>query len=169
MKNEQGKLQKLSYQLPCFQKLFSEQDFERIVAKGCFPLTPLAAYALLHISERVAQNERTIFTFLADDGQGSLSWLLERNEENWVGVDKIYDYFKSMFRETEDVPMIHSEWLKAEYALGKAETEDEKAVIKAIAVIRMLHREDELPAQDQAICLALGMDPERSIVLQWKN
>lgn len=70
--------------------------------------------------------------------------------------------FKSMFRETEDVPMIHSEWLKAEYALGKAETEDEKAVIKAIAVIRMLHREDELPAQDQAICLALGMDPERS-------
>lgn len=66
-----------------------------------------------------------------------------------------------MFRETEDVPMIHSEWLKAEYALGKAETEDEKAVIKAIAVIRMLHREDELPAQDQAICLALGMDPEK--------
>lgn len=161
VKNEQGKLQKLSYQLPCFQKLFSEQDFERIVAKGCFPLTPLAAYALLHISERVAQNERTIFTFLADDGQGSLSWLLERNEENWVGVDKIYDYFKSMFRETEDVPMIHSEWLKTEYALGKAETEDEKAVIKAIAVIRMLHREDELPAQDQAICLALGMDPEK--------
>mgnify|MGYP000903626168 FL=1 len=29
VKNEQGKLQKLSYQLPCFQKLFSEQDFER--------------------------------------------------------------------------------------------------------------------------------------------
>lgn len=126
-----------------------------------FPADTACAYALLHISERVAQNERTIFTFLADDGQGSLSWLLERNEENWVGVDKIYDYFKSMFRETEDVPMIHSEWLKAEYALGKAETEDEKAVIKAIAVIRMLHREDELPAQDQAICLALGMDPEK--------
>ena len=58
VKNEQGKFQKLSYQLPCFQKLFSEQDFERIVAKGCFPLTPLAAYALLHISERVAQNEK---------------------------------------------------------------------------------------------------------------
>lgn len=160
-KKEHGKITELSYLLPCFQKLFSKQDFKRIVAKGCFPLTPLAAYALLHISERVAQNERTIFTFLADDGQGSLSWLLERSEEIWVGIDKIYDYFKAMFRETEDAPMIHSEWLKAEYALGRAETEAEKAIIKAIAVIRMLHREDELPAQDQEICLALGIDQEK--------
>ena len=161
MENEQGKFLELSYQLPCFQKLFSKQDFDQIVAKGCFPLTPLAAYALLHISERVAQNERTIFTFLADDGQGSLSWLLERNKEVWVGIDKIYDYFKPMFRETEDAPMIRSEWLKAEYALGKAESEEEKEVIKAIAVIRMLHREDELPAQDSAIWLSLGMQQKK--------
>ena len=156
-----GDIVEKTYYVPCFQKLFAENEYLETLGKGCYPLLPLTAYALLCISEKVAQNERTIFTFLAEEEQGSLSWLLQKGIEDFIGIDKIYDYFKSMFRETEDVPMIHSEWLKAEYALGKAETEDEKAVIKAIAVIRMLHREDELPAQDQAICLALGMDPEK--------
>ncbi len=146
--------------LPCFAKLFEEEDFRRVLMRGCFPLTPVTAYALLRISEKVAQNERTIFTFLADEGQGSLPWLLQNGEQNWIGVDKIYDYFKGLFRENNDQQQIHAEWLVAEYALARAATENERKVIKAMAVIRMIHREEELPAQKLPIRLGLAMEQE---------
>lgn len=41
-----------SYQLACFSHLFEKEDFNQIVAKGCYPLTPVCAYALLNISEK---------------------------------------------------------------------------------------------------------------------
>lgn len=151
---------KESWQLPCFRKLFLPEEFESMIAKGCFPMAPLFNYALLHISEQVAQNERTIFTFLAGDGQGSLRWLLQKGQEHLIGVDKIYDYFKGLFRETADLPYIHNEWMKAEEALAKVEDNTEKAVIKALAVIRMIHREEELPAKDETIRLALAISKD---------
>lgn len=145
-----------SYQLPCFRKLFTQGEYKEIIARGCFPLVPLFPYALLHISEKTAQNERTIFTFLADKNQGSLDWLLQRGADELIGIDKIYDYFKGLFRENTDQPQIHHEWLKAEYALAKTDDTAEKAVIKAIAVIRMIHREEELPTRDASIRLGLA-------------
>ena len=69
----------------------------KTLGKGCYPLLPLTAYALLCISEKVAQNERTIFTFLAEEEQGSLSWLLQKGIEDFIGIDKIYDYLKICF------------------------------------------------------------------------
>lgn len=147
-----------SWQLPCFQKLFTSKEFNETIAKGCFPLTPLFSYALLHISERIAQNERTIFTFLAAEGQGSLAWLIEREEAELIGIDKIYDYFKSLFRENVEQPKIHGEWLKAEYALEQTSDKRAQSVIKAIAIIQMIGRSEELPANQETIALALAMD-----------
>lgn len=149
-----------SYELPCFSGIFTEKEFEKTIAKGCFPLTPLGAYLLLHISEKVAQNERTIFTFLADEGQGCLPWLLQKYPEQFVGADRIYDYFKNLFRETEDAPQIHNEWLKTEYALSRTDDRTETAIIKTLALIRMINREEELPAKSEEIRLAAGLSKE---------
>lgn len=146
--------------LSCFRKLFSGEEFERILAKGCFPLAPAVCYALIHISERIAQNERTVFTFLAGEGQGGLAWLLERDGESLIGIDKIYDYFRNLFRETTEQPKLHGEWLKAEDALARTADGTERAVIKAIAVIRMVGREEEFPAKKRTIRLALAMEEE---------
>ena len=44
-------------------------------------MLPLTAYALLNISEKVAQNERSIFTFLANDEKGSLVNLIENGAD----------------------------------------------------------------------------------------
>ena len=83
---------------------------------------PLTAYMLLHISEKVAQNERSIFTYLAHDEKGSLCRIVEEctlDEADYgIGADTIYDYFKNLFRGDGTYAIIHNEWLKAEYALG---------------------------------------------------
>lgn len=147
-----------SYQLPCFCRLFADyQSYEKIMVKGCFPLTPVCAYALLHISERAAQNERTIFTFLTTRESGSLPEILRRGREGLIGIDTVYDYFNSIFRESTDQPNIHNEWLKADYALKEAKTDAQKKVIKAIALIRMIRREEELPTQDTPVYAALSI------------
>ncbi len=150
-----------SREMPCFCRLFSEEDFFETIGKGCFPLTPLSGYALLRISERVAQNERTVFTFLAGDGQGSMGWILRRGGDALVGMDRLYDYFTPLFRDAADQPSVHREWAKAENALDCLSDEAERAVVKALAVIRMIRREDELPAREASVCLSLAMDEER--------
>lgn len=48
--------------------------------------------AALHFG-KVAQNERTIFTFLAEEEQGSLSWLLQKGIEDFIGIVKFMNYF----------------------------------------------------------------------------
>lgn len=156
--SEYCSLMEESWNLPCFRKTFMREEFWEMIAKGCFPFVPLFSYALIHISEQIAQNERTIFTFLADGGQGSFMWLLQKGQEKLIGIDKIYDYFRSLFRETADVPYIHNEWMKAETALAKTADETERAVIKALAIIRMIRKEEELPAKEKTIRLALALE-----------
>ncbi len=53
-----------SYQIKELRTLFDKKDFDVIVGRGAFPLTPLSACLLLRLSEKIAQNERTLFTFL---------------------------------------------------------------------------------------------------------
>lgn len=54
------------YSLPAFRSGFDETEFKNVIFNGCYPLNPIAAYLLLNISEKVAQNERTLFTFISN-------------------------------------------------------------------------------------------------------
>lgn len=146
-----------SYRVPCFSGNFEKEEYEDVIAYGTFPLIPLAAYCLLAISEKVAQNERSIFTFLANDDQGSLVRLIE-NSNTVLAADVIYNYFENMFKKNKELPVIHNEWLKAEYAISKVETNNEIRLIKTIAIMRMVNRGDEFPINKNTIRLASGLN-----------
>lgn len=146
-----------SWSLKSFQALFSIEDYKKIVGEGCFPLTPVAASLLLILSEKIAQNERTVFTYIASRDDGSLLKALQKiKTPDFIGVDGIYDYFAPLFKE-ETENRVHHEWLKAEYALSKTLNKAEQAIIKTIAVIRMINRSDELIASDKFLRAASGM------------
>jgi len=63
-----------------FRELKGEA-FEQKVVYGCFPLAPLTVYSLLKVSELVGQNERTLFTFLANHGKNTLSEFIEKQKQ----------------------------------------------------------------------------------------
>lgn len=67
-----------TYALKAFSSLFTPEDYNEIVGKGCFPLTPVAAMLLLNLSEKIAQNERTIFTYIASKDSNGLAVTLRR-------------------------------------------------------------------------------------------
>lgn len=149
-----------SWSLKSFQALFSTEDYRKIVGEGCFPLTPVAASLLLILSEKIAQNERTVFTYIASRDDGSLLKTLQKSKiPDFIGVDGIYDYFAPLFKD-ESESRVHHEWLRAEYALSQTSKKVEQAVIKTIAVIRMINRSDELIASDKFLRAASGMPEE---------
>lgn len=145
--------------IPYFKTLFSKEYFEKIIGRGCYPLTPIASYLLLIISQKIAQNERTLFTFLAgQDVNGLGSLIRTKGEESYLGGEVVYDYFENVFREEVNNVEVHSEWLKAEYALSHTDEKTEQAFIKNVALLHMIHRENEMPSSDCNIRLAMGTD-----------
>lgn len=157
---ENEKIIKASYKIPCFESMFKEKDYYNIVVQGCFPMLPITAYSLLNISEKVAQNERSIFTFLANDERGSIVNIVENGAENLLSVEVVYDYFQSLFKDNVSLTNIHNEWLKAEYALTKAESFHEEKIIKAIAILHMINKNEEIPVKNKEIRLAAGLGQE---------
>lgn len=154
-----SQITQLSYEHKSFSSLFTPDDYKKIVADGCFPLTPVAAALLLSLSEKIAQNERTIFTYITSKDSASLSRTINKYKSVcYIGAASIYDYFEPLF--IEEANSIHDEWLKADYALGLTDQQDEKAVIKTVAVVRMVNRPDELIASDKYLRLASGLSEE---------
>lgn len=150
-----------NYQLPLFSVMFTKEEFYCTVGEGCFPLTPIAAYLLLQISQRVAQNERTLFTFLAGSDEKGLENQIHRQKDiGFLGADIIFDYFEDIFREEVSKTEIHREWMKAVWALEQVQEPYQKSFIKTLTIITMLHRDNELPPADLPIRLAMGIKEE---------
>ena len=145
------------YQLPAFKTNFSMNDFDEIVLKGCYPLNPIAAYLLLNISEKVAQNERTLFTFISNDEQHSMARYVSEHTSDmgWeIGADLIYDYFCNVFKKDIANELVHNIWLGAEYAISKCKSVEEIKLIKALALIQIVNKPEELSADEKYLSLA---------------
>ena len=150
-----------SYQVQELRTLFDKKDFDEIVGRGAFPLTPLSACLLLRLSEKIAQNERTLFTFLTGKDLYSLATYVERcSNIEFAGAPLIYDYFSQLLEGEKD-QTVHREWLNAENAIAKTEDEDARNILKAIAVIRMMNQPGEFPANAEFLYLATGLEKER--------
>lgn len=146
-----------TYTLKTFSSLFTYEDYRNIVARGCFPLTPVAAMLLLNLSEKIAQNERTIFTYITSKDKDGLARTVAKSKSvDFIGVNSVYDYFTSLFKE-DAATGIHHEWLKADYAISKTDNAVEQAIIKSIAVIHMVNKPDDIVAKEKHIALSLGL------------
>lgn len=155
------------YNLPVFKSNFLESEFNSIILKGCYPLNPIASYLLLNISEKVAQNERTLFTFISNDEPHSMARFVAEHtaDQEWsIGADLIYDYFSTLFKKDVTNEHIHNIWLSAEFALGKCVNEDQKKIIKALALVLIVNKEDEIPATEKYLRLCVNAyDPDQAI------
>ncbi len=159
------------YQLPCFRSSFTYEDFKEIIIEGCYPLNPIAAYLLLNISEKIAQNERTLFTFIANDEAGSLARFIKNHkagEKAIVDADMIYDYFSGLFKNEVLNTSVHNIWLNAEYALSKCNDESERKLIKTLACFLITGKE-ELPATRSFLLNACDNDFDEGLLDELKK
>ncbi len=83
-----------------FPDVFNTKYVEEIISES-FPLHPSAFCLLPLLSEKVAQNERTMFSFLTRDEDSSLPRFLKNSflstdQLNYIGPFDLYSYFKQL-------------------------------------------------------------------------
>jgi len=136
------------YRTGIFEEL-GEDEFEKIIMKGCFPLHPFTVYSLIRISEMVGQNERTLFTFLSESEEHTLQAFLQQDFDkesiSLLTPDVIFDYFADLFRMEVFQPKIHSIWAKANAALKQATDCTQQKLIKTIAIMLIISEDKFVP------------------------
>lgn len=142
--------------------IFNNEFLEKNLFYGCFPLNPITIYSIIRISEYVAQNERTLFTFISDTDDDSFNSFLHSSEKGLFNVDKIYDYFSNVFQK-EETNSIRNIWYRAESILSKLENQNERKVIKVLSIILMINEFDVLMPTEELISLSIELNISETI------
>ena len=129
--------------------------------KDCFPLHPVSTFILPRLSERVAQNERTLFTFLSAEGTATLASFLDsyKNGFTLVTPDQIYDYFEPLLKKEVYEGEIHNTFILTSTILNQLpEGTLGSKIIKTISLIYILEQFERLsPTKEQIIGIYSGV------------
>lgn len=130
--------------------IFDEKDenMVQIVIKECYPLHPISTFILPRLSEKVAQNERTLFTFLSSDQKNTLSAFLKTAKGDFpmLTPDYIYDYFEPLLRKEPYTSETHRLYKLTSNLLRKIEPKSLGAkIIKTISLIYIIEQFEKLP------------------------
>jgi hypothetical protein len=117
--------------------------------RGCYPLHPISTFILPRLSERVAQNERTLFTFLSSDERYTLSTFLGiegKVDFPLLTPDYLYDYFEPLLRKEPYTSEAHKIYKLTTTVLQKVELYSLDAkILKTIALIYLVEQFEKLP------------------------
>ena len=134
------------YAHPIFSGM-SENEIQKTI-EGCYPLHPVSTFILPRLSERVAQNERTLFTFLSANSISTLPAYLEScndQEFSLITPDRIYDYFEPLFKKEVYAGALHENYILTELILEQLEENSlESKVVKCISLIYILEQFEKL-------------------------
>lgn len=138
---------------------YDDNEYREYIVEGCFPLNPYSTYTLPIISEKVAQNERTLFTYLSKDEPNSLIDLVsdDENEFDLVTIDKLYDYFEPLFRKETFNEAIYDVWVKIDTALKIPYHDVDKKILKALGIIYIVNDFTSLPPTEKIIANVLNI------------
>lgn len=113
--DEQSKLSaEVCKQLGLFSD-FNVSELQSLLRRA-YPLEPTTLYLLPRISGRVAQNERTLFSFL--------NFI---DFQNHVRPDHLYEYFSPEMRTDTAVGGTYKQWLETQNALSKLDDDNDLA------------------------------------------
>jgi len=105
---------------------FKAKELQELLA-AAYPLEPVSFYLLPRISSRVAQNERTLFSFLYEQDLNAV-----------VSPDVIYDYFSNEMHADTAVGGTSKHWLQTESAIAKCAGDvDSEKVLKCACLLGM--------------------------------
>lgn len=132
-----------------------ENDIGKII-RECYPLHPLSIFILPRLSERIAQNERTLFTFLSAEQRYTLNDYLGKNDEESFKLltpDYIFDYFDSLLKKENYNSDIYKNYKLLKTVLLKVEENSlESKILKTIALIYFVEQFERVaPTQDTII------------------
>lgn len=149
--------------------LFSANGNELNTAvEGCYPLHPVSTFILPRLSERVAQNERTLFTFLSAEGTSTLRSFIDNFDDDsftLITPDAIYDYFEPLFKKETYGGEIHKTYVLTSAILSSLPLQSlEAKIVKTISLIYVLAQFERLkPTKDEIVGVYSSSFPVKEI------
>ncbi len=133
---------------------------------GGFPLNPITLFSLDKLSKKVAQNERTFFTYLASEEPNSLFKQLETmdtSEFHFIGLDALFDYFEPniMAYRSPEVSEAYKKYQMAKNKIGTLNNNCiEQKLLKAMTVILIIGDTETLSADESTLTYVIDEDNE---------
>jgi len=154
--DEFGELEK-QYQRNLLFSDLQESEIHKLVY-GCYPLHPSSTFILPRLSERVAQNERTLFTFLSSEGDSTLLSFLNGYDDDCFKVitpDLIFDYFEPLFKKESFASTLHEHYVLCALILNDLEPDAlECKIVKAISLMYILEQFEKLkPTRSEIVAM----------------
>lgn len=147
--------------LPVFSGEFPKSYLEKQIIDDCYPLHPITTYLLIKINERVAQNERTLFTFLAKKTKNSLINIIEAEYDySYILPSVVFDYFEELLLSDKDDFNLQKTASKAVSALNNTDSRKEQEFIKTLALLMIINEKDFMPTNISVLSAAMMLEQE---------
>lgn len=143
--------------------LLGREQIENLI-RSTYPLHPLSVFALVQLSSRVAQNERTMFTFLTSDEPYALRGLVRKHLDyavfDFVRPAEIWDYFEDAVRADIGGLGTHRFWSGVTHALDKVAEDDRLGaqVVKTLGVLLICAENTSVRPNTEMIAWAVGQE-----------
>ena len=138
--------------------IFADLPVEEVEALiySCYPLHPVSTFVLPRLSECIAQNERTLFTFLSAKGTSTLPNFLDVYDDDhfqMITPDLIYDYFEPLFKKEPYSSDLYKTYQLTTTILAKLDPSSiESKIVKTLSLIYVLEQFEKLaPTRDELV------------------
>jgi len=134
----------------------SAEDAIDILA-NCYPLHPIATLLLPTLCQKVAQNERTLFSYLGSQEYFGFQDSLNRiqNVGDWVLPWEIFEYFIENQPSSTTDHATHRRWVEVITAIDRLDDSDEREVqlLKTIGLFNIIGRQAGFKASSEILTL----------------
>lgn len=124
----------------------------------CYPLHPITALVLPQLCQKVAQNERTLFSFIGSHEPFGFRELALHSKDGFIGLDGIYDYFIANQSGAITDTLTQKRWYEVVSAvdrLGDAEV-NVVSVLKAIGLLNIIGVRGGFKASEELLVILFG-------------
>lgn len=138
---------------------------QKIVVEGCFPLHPLAAYCLPLLNRQLAQNERTMFSFIWDEKCGLKSFIEQASlitHDGWLNLlslDYLFPYFEVNIKERHYELYLLYQQAKSKLLPAQVDSGLEGRLLRTLVLLDITSGDSNLRTDSELLRHALGLSP----------
>lgn len=136
-------------------KLITNNKELNLVIENCYPLHPISTFILPRLSEKIAQNERTMFTFLSSEQKYTLNNFLNKLGDKYklLTPDYLFDYFDPLIKKEIYTGNIYKTYRLLKNVLEKTKKNKlETKILKTLFLIYIIEEFERVaPTQETII------------------
>lgn len=144
----------------------SRDWLSKIVVQGCFPLHPLTTYCLPRLNEVLAQNQRTMFSFIWDRDRGLNKFIAEASAEpqnGWVpllSLDRMFYYFETNLNEKRLELQLAYQDASRKLTSRQIEQGLEGRLLRSLVMLEVANQRADLEILRHSVGLPISKEPE---------